>query len=65
MDRNGLTTDKALYDKKTGRNSHFWRNMTQEEYEAELERREEPQKTIPLEGADIMRWKKPDQPCVA
>tara|TARA_Y100000782_G_scaffold20086_1_gene21121 strand:+ start:1414 stop:1533 length:120 start_codon:yes stop_codon:yes gene_type:complete len=39
--------------------------MTQDEYDAELERREEAQKSIPLEGEDIMRWKKPDQPCVA
>ncbi|WP_292953106.1 MULTISPECIES: hypothetical protein [unclassified Neptuniibacter] len=60
-----LDPTTAAYDKKTGRDSHFWRNMTQEEYEAELERREEAQKSIPLEGEDIMRWKKPDQPFVA
>lgn len=60
-----LDPTTAAYDKETGRDSHFWRNMTQEEYEAELERREEAQKSIPLEGEDIMRWKKPDQPFVA
>jgi hypothetical protein len=26
MDGNGLPTDKALYDTKTGRDSHFWLN---------------------------------------
>ena len=60
-----LDPTTAAYDKETGRNSHFWRNMDEEQYQAELTRRAAEQKPIPLQGEDIMRWKKPDEPFVA
>ncbi|MCV6621815.1 MAG: hypothetical protein OIF51_08705, partial [Cellvibrionaceae bacterium] len=47
-----LDPTTAEYDKKTGRDSHFWRNMTQEQYDEELQRREKAQRSLPLEGED-------------
>ncbi|WP_415891624.1 hypothetical protein ACMXYN_09600 [Neptuniibacter sp. PT8_73] len=60
-----LDPTTAAYDKETGRDSHFWRNMDEEQYQAELKRRAKEQQSIPLQAEDILRWKKPDEPFVA
>jgi len=60
-----LDPTTAAYDKETGRDSHFWRNMDEEQYQAELNLRAKKQKSIPLQAEDILRWKKPDEPFVA
>ncbi|WP_415897758.1 hypothetical protein ACMXYX_04785 [Neptuniibacter sp. QD72_48] len=60
-----LDPTTAAYDQETGRDSHFWRNMNEEQYQAELKRRAKEQQSIPLQAEDILRWKKPDEPFVA
>ena len=46
----------AAYDKETGRDSHYWRNMDDETYEKVIAERYEQEKSRSVFGPDIMPW---------